>query len=143
MPPWSRLAPSLKFFYREALDSQGCPDIATTTSAQRALTGDDALLQRRPSLIGEDPGVEINLRTGDTTTGGIHRETETSYPEMAILDLSIAPGVTGQEIGLTGKIEFHETETTTILALRNAAEAVRGLARRDLGKLHEASPLDP
>jgi hypothetical protein len=62
---------------------------------------------------------------------------------MANLDLLIAPDVTVQEIGPTGKTELHETETTTILALRNAAEAVRGLARLDLGKLHEASPLDP
>ena len=126
-------------FIEKALDSQGCLDTATTTIAQHALTGVDALPQRRPSLIGEDPGVEINLRAGNATTGDIHRETETSPPEMANLDLSIAPGVTVQKIGLTGKIELHETETTTILALRNAAEA----ARLNLGKLHEASPLDP
>jgi hypothetical protein len=62
---------------------------------------------------------------------------------MANLDLSIAPGVTVREIGSTGKTELHETETMTILALRNAAEAVRGLAHLDLGKLHEASPLSP
>jgi hypothetical protein len=62
---------------------------------------------------------------------------------MANLDLSIAPGVTVPKTGLIGKIEPHETETTTILALRNAGEAARGLVRLDLGKLHEASPLDP
>jgi hypothetical protein len=127
----------------KALDSQGCLNTATTTIAQRALTGVDALPQRRLSLIGEDPEVEINLRAGSATTGGIHLKTETSRAEMANLDLSIAPGVTVQKIGLTGKIELHETETTTILALRNAAEAARGLVRLDLGKLHEASPLDP
>jgi hypothetical protein len=115
----------------------------TTTSAQHALTGDDALLQRRPGLIGEDLGAEISLRAGSAPTGGIHLETETNHPEMANLDLSIAPGVTVQGIGPTRKIERHETETMTILALRNAAEAVRGLAPLDLGKLHEASPLDP
>ena len=137
---WSRLAPSLKFsLFERALDSQGCLDTATTTIAQRALTDVNALPRRRPSLIGEDPGVEINLRAGSATTGGIHLETKTSRAEMANLDRSIAPGVTVQKIGLTGKIELHETETTTILALRNAAEA----ARLDLGKLHEASPLDP
>jgi hypothetical protein len=62
---------------------------------------------------------------------------------MTNLDLSKAPGVTVQKIGPTGKIELHETETTTTRALRNDAEAVRGLVRLDLGKLHEASLLDP
>lgn len=104
-----------------------CLDIAMmTTSARHALTDVGTLRQLPLGLIGEDRTAKSNLQAGTVKTadptramigGAVHLETAITISKISVM--------------------------ATMLALPNAAGAVRPHVRLKLAKQHEASRRDP